>query len=133
MSRDKLPARRHAINRDVPYNTGNGTIKIVVTVGYVQREGRFHVREVFCADFKAGTPIQSLAVDSCILLSRLIQHGDTPQDLLEHLCDPPSLIGTICKAICDEEALDAQEALSSGFSGKDTEHAGSTGSSPAPV
>lgn len=118
--REKLPPRRHVINRIVKYEGARGNTEIVVSIGY---DDNFHVREVFCADFKAGSDAQALAVDACILLSRLLQHGDTPEDLAAHLCSPPSIIGVICKAVCDERTQNAQ-GVSAGFDKKEgTEHA----------
>lgn len=51
---------------------------ILVTVGFDDHGPR----EVFCADFKAGTAMHSIVMDACILLSRLLQHGDSPDDIL---------------------------------------------------
>ena len=72
--------------------------KILITVGF-DDEGE--PKEVFCADFKAGTTLHSIVMDACILLSRLLQHGDMPVELLDSMCQPPSLIGAIAAAIAD--------------------------------
>jgi hypothetical protein len=56
------------------------------------------LREVFCADFKAGSDMHAVVTDACILLSRLLQHGDSSTELARTLCNPPSLIGSIARA-----------------------------------
>jgi len=61
------------------------------------------IREVFCSDFKAGSDQQSVVMDACILLSRLLQHGDAPAEILASMCSPFSLIGSIANAITEEE------------------------------
>lgn len=74
---------------------------ILVTFGFDETER--HVREVFCADFKAGTDYHHLAVDACILVSRLLQHGATAQELLDSVGRPPSLIGVLLAAAAKQE------------------------------
>lgn len=61
------------------------------------------VREVFCADFKAGSETHAQIMDACILLSRLLQHGDSPAELAAAMCQPPSLVGTIALGIAAEQ------------------------------
>lgn len=123
--REKLPERRIGINLDVPFKNS----KVVITIGY---DSMFLVKEVFCADFKAGSDSQAVVMDACILLSRLFQHGDTPQDILKSMCEPRSLIGTICQAICDEPQR-AKEALSAGIDRKGTNHADDGKNTPATI
>ena len=95
--RTKLADRRSNMTVRIPYTKANGqTIYILVTFGY-DRTGR--PLEVFCADFKAGSETQALIMDACILLSRLLQHGDSPHELAESMCSPPSLIGSIAQAM----------------------------------
>lgn len=95
--RAKLPNRRPNTTFAIPHVKSDGaSIKIVVTVGY---DGHGRPAEVFCSDFKAGSETQALVMDACILLSRLLQHGDTPHELVEAMCAPPSLVGSIAKAI----------------------------------
>ncbi len=116
MARNKLDPRRLCINRHVTFQSAAGReIKLVVTIGF-SNDG--NASEVFCADFRAGSDNQALVMDACILLSRLLQHGDTPAELLQSMCSPPSLIGTICKAICDEQNLAVTDGFSSGFEGR---------------
>jgi hypothetical protein len=99
--RTKLRERRFCANLNVTYRMFNGKeIKLAVTVGY---DDQWNAKEVFCADFKSGSDNQALVMDACILLSRLLQHGDTPQDLVNSMCSPLSLIGTICEAILGEQ------------------------------
>jgi hypothetical protein len=92
--RQRLPDRRASITEYVEAQLDGGkTKRILVTVGF---DDAGQPREVFCADFKAGTAMHAVIMDACILLSRLLQHGDLPQDLYKALCDkPPSVIGAI--------------------------------------
>jgi hypothetical protein len=109
----KLHERRLCVNIPITFESVAGRqFKLVITVGY---DDSYRLREVFCADFKAGSDNQAIIMDACILLSRLLQHGDTPQELVDSMCNPPSLIGTICKAICAEQDLAIQEGASTGF------------------
>jgi hypothetical protein len=71
-------------------------ISLTVTFGF---DGADNVREVFCADFKAGSDLHAVVMDACILLSRLLQHGDPPEELASTLCEPPSLVGCIARAV----------------------------------
>ncbi len=101
MSRTKLNDRRFCANLDTQFNSASGrSFKLTITIGF---DTDYNIKEVFCADFKSGSDNQATIMDACILLSRLLQHGDTPADLLTSMCSPPSLIGTICKAIVDEQ------------------------------
>ncbi len=99
--RTKLNDRRFCANLDTYFTSAGGRkFKIAITIGF---DTDYNIKEVFCADFKAGSDNQSVIMDACILLSRLLQHGDTPANLLASMCSPPSLIGAICKAIVDEQ------------------------------
>lgn len=112
--RSKLPDRRLCVNVPVTFTSVSGTQhKLIITVGYDVTN--YQLREVFCADFKAGSDTHATVMDACILLSRLLQHGDTPQELVASMCSPPSLIGTICKAICDEQNTAIDAGISAGF------------------
>ena len=66
------------------------------------------MREVFCADFKAGTDMHTLIVDASILVSRLLQMGLQAKHLVASLCEPPSIVGSIARAAAklDEERDD---------------------------
>lgn len=111
--RIKLHERRLCINIPIVFTSVAGPqFKIVITAGY---DASYKLKEVFCADFKSGSDNQALIMDACILLSRLLQHGDTPQELVDSMCTPPSLIGTICQAICTEQNLAIQDGMSQGF------------------
>jgi hypothetical protein len=94
--RTRLADRRPSITSRVPFAMADGReISLTVTFGL---NDAGEVREVFCADFKAGSDMHAAVMDSCILLSRLMQHGDTPEELAKTLCEPPSLVGCIARA-----------------------------------
>jgi hypothetical protein len=94
--RTRLADRRASVTSRVIFAMADGKeIGLTVTFG-LDQEG--NVREAFCADFKAGSDLHAIVMDSCILLSRLLQHGDAPEELARTLCAPPSLIGCIAKA-----------------------------------
>jgi hypothetical protein len=100
--RTRLADRRPSVTDRVSFVLADGSrIRLTVTFGFNQAG---EVREVFCADFKAGSDMHATVMDSCILLSRLLQHGDTPGELARTLCDPPSLVGTIARAAAKLEA-----------------------------
>lgn len=103
-TRQKLADRRPNITCRVPWVRANGDSRTVllVTIGF---DEELNAREVFCADFKAGSDSHPLVIDSCILISRLLQHGTRPEDLLQSLCgEPLSLIGQIVAYVISEEA-----------------------------
>ena len=102
MARDKLPDsfRRPSLTAKIPFTIESGTtFQILVTVGFRDRE-MMQPYEVFCADWKAGTALHSIVMDACIMFSRLLQHGDSPDELVKTFCTPPSLIGTIAETVC---------------------------------
>lgn len=115
MTRQRLPDRRINATRKVTWATYGGNEQtILVTFGFrlapnVAEYGvRYEIAEVFCADFKAGSDTQAIVTDSCVLISRLLQSSnDTVADLRASMCEPPSLIGCILQAGCDEEAWQA--------------------------
>lgn len=92
--RKKLHDRRHNETRKVVYtHLSDGKEKnILITVGF---DDDGIPREVFCADWKAGTDLHALVMDTCVLVSRLLQYGDTAAGLSEAMCEGPSLIGAI--------------------------------------
>jgi hypothetical protein len=94
--RTKLGDRRHSVTTCVLWTTNTGAeIKLQVTFGFYE-DGE--LREAFCASFKAGSDLHDMATDSCVLLSRLLQHGDSAAELAAALGRPPSLIGSIALA-----------------------------------
>jgi hypothetical protein len=107
MSRTKLPDRRLNQTLVVDVLIDNNSWRLLLTVGFevvvhpsTRGPVKYHYpREVFCADFKAGTSLHAIVTDACILYSRLLQHGDDPVALRESMCTPPSLIGQIAKAV----------------------------------
>lgn len=97
--RTKLLNRRQSETRQIIFAYENGKEQsIIITVGF---DDDGEPKEVFCADFKAGTTLHSIVMDACILFSRLLQHGDLPPELLASMCQPPSLIGAIAAAVSD--------------------------------
>lgn len=88
---------------------GGVTSHIHVTFGFDDDE-RF-VREVFCADFKAGSDYHLLAVDACILISRLLQHGESASSLFESVGRPLSLVGALLEAAATREKVIQLEGL----------------------
>lgn len=101
MVRQVLPSRRPSATSKVYVTMDNGKeIKILITIGF-DPQGR--PAEVFCADFKAGTALHAIVMDACICLSRLLQHGDTPKDILRSMCRPHSLLGTIASEVAEFE------------------------------
>lgn len=71
----------------------NGASKHVLATFGFGEDGR--VREMFCADFKAGTGVQVLVMDACVMASTILQHGQTAKQLSAMLTQGPSLIGAL--------------------------------------
>ena len=76
MSRERLPARRPNQTTALVYD---GT-RYEVTVGFHPATGE--AREVFCHGAKAGSNMDAILDDACILLSVLLQHGVAPASLV---------------------------------------------------
>jgi hypothetical protein len=99
MTRERLPDRRHSLTVRVPVTLDGGKEQVVLaTIGFADVE-MTQPREVFCADFKAGTAMHAVMTDGCILLSRLLQHGDLPSELVASMCQPPSVLGSVAAAV----------------------------------
>lgn len=98
MPRTRPPNRRFSATRKIPVTLEGKDHMVTVTVGFL--DGR--PIEVFCASFKVGTSLNAIVGDACILLSRLLQHGDGPEELAKTLCTPPSLIGRVAQAVAEE-------------------------------
>jgi hypothetical protein len=104
MTRVKLPPRRANETRRIKFVfEGDKETAILITIGFAD-DGT--PQEVFCADFKAGTTLHGIVMDACILLSRLMQHGDTPAELLASMCGQKSLIAAIAEAVADSKGPD---------------------------
>ena len=105
--RKKLANRRINRTLKITWPQASGRVSsVIVTIG-IDRRGR--VKEMFCADFKTGSDHFGIITDACILFSRLLQHGDTPKQLLDSMCIPPSLIGCLAQAAADEQnRIDAE-------------------------
>lgn len=100
--RTRPGGRRPGITLPVKVELSEGkAVKVLVTVGFYEeghpREGK--PCEVFCADFKAGTQLHGIIMDACVLMSRLLQHGETADELAAAFSKPPSLLGRIAQAV----------------------------------
>lgn len=99
MTREKLPDRRPSVTKKIAVTLDGGKeVHLFVTVGFAD-DAMTLPREVFCADMRTGTALHTMIIDSCILLSRLLQHGELPENLADTLCQPPGLIGAIANVI----------------------------------
>ena len=74
MPRERLPTRRPSETSDMWF----GGQRYHVTVGRYP-DGR--VAEVFLSGAKSGSDVDGLCADVGVLVSRLLQHGDTPASL----------------------------------------------------
>lgn len=73
---------------------------ILLTVGF--RDGGNRPTEVFSSSFKAGSSLNAIISDACVLLSRLYQHGDNPHEVAFCLSEPPSLVGQIARWVAEQ-------------------------------
>lgn len=93
MTRERLPNRRQAETTVIEH----GGLRFEVTVGFYP-DGR--AGEVFTHGAKAGSTMDGLLDDACILVSRLLQHGVTASDLSGSMgrlgnAEPASVIGAV--------------------------------------
>ncbi len=97
MTRARPTDRRLSVNEKIVHVWANGNEqRLIVTFGF---DASHKVREVFCADFKAGTDMHTMIVDACVLLSLLLQHGYDVTDLTGKLAGSPwSILGTLVNA-----------------------------------
>ena len=76
MTRDRLPNRRPAATLELAYDGKT----YAVSIGYDPATGA--VREVFAGSgTKAGSAMDGILSDACILASIALQHGIAPADL----------------------------------------------------
>lgn len=116
--RKKLDNRRAAVTHPVTFQADGGhTVKILITIGF---DANGDPKEVFCASFKAGTVLHAIVMDACVLVSRLLQHGDTPAELAASMCQPPSMLGAIAIAV-QEMTLELRAPADEGTNHEDTE------------
>lgn len=116
--RHVLPSRRQSMTTTVVWSPSPGGPgqKLVVTFGF---DDAGQLREAFCASFRAGSSLVALANDACILLSRLLQHGDSINVVSRSLGEnreegaalgpPSSLVGAIARKAV--EVSDEYQAL----------------------
>ena len=76
MARQRLPSRRPNQTATLVYD---GT-RYEVTVGFHPTTGK--AQEIFCHGAKAGSSMDAILDDACILLSVLVQHGVEPASLV---------------------------------------------------
>jgi hypothetical protein len=97
--RKKLQDRRFSETRRIPLTLdGQNQIHLLITIDYDENFDPPQPRGIFCADFKAGTALHAIVMDSCIMLSRLLQYGDNPEDLAKTLT-PGSLLQVLCASL----------------------------------
>jgi hypothetical protein len=104
MSRVRMDDRRVADTRELEF----GEMRFMVTIG-MYPDGR--PGEVFARCGKAGSQMDALIDDACIVMSRLLQHGEAPAMLLSSLGRegdrPASVVGAIAEIVAevDREVL----------------------------
>ena len=104
MARQRLPHRRP-----------NQTVELVfdgaryeVTIGFHPATGE--AREIFCHGAKAGSNMDAILDDACILLSILLQHGVAPASLvatmgkLGEVGQCASILGALAELLAREAA-----------------------------
>ena len=95
MTRTKLPARRLSVTQKVGIVLDSKDITLLITIGL---DTSYIPRDVFCANFKAGTSMHAIVTDACILLSLLLQHNEDPLTIAARMT-PGSLIEALCNAV----------------------------------
>lgn len=123
MTRERLTDRRPSITSKVRWEVStigkDGRLEVVdtkllVTFGY--DEATRTIREAFCAGFRAETGVVALMNDAMILYSRLLQRGETVEELARSMSEnrlegadvgpPASMMGAVLR-----EAVRVQREL----------------------
>lgn len=106
MSRTRLPDRRPALTKRITFTSSASgrEMNIILSMGYECTVDHIPlaVKEVFCDDIKVGSDNQAIVMDACILISRLLQYGENPEELAQTMCAGPSVIGAIVAAVAEE-------------------------------
>ncbi len=107
MARTRLANRRLALTEAVEWNGQPWQ----VSIGF-DRDGA--AREIFVKGMKSGSALAEFADDMCILVSRLLQHGERAADLSTSLggqretgVAPPTLV---CAALAIAARLEGESA-----------------------
>lgn len=93
MTRTRLPDRRPAVTIDIEH----AGFRCALSVGVYDDGG---IGEVFVSGLKSGSSLDALVADAAVLVSRLLQHGVAPADLVGSMARlgderPASLIGAV--------------------------------------
>lgn len=108
MTRTPLPFKRHGITQPVKFikDHREWTFDVTFAVG---EDGR--VQEAFMRTTKEGNDLGAILRDGCILLSLLLQHGDTAEVIAAAMEEdrpegapegpPSSPLGAIARAAAD--------------------------------
>lgn len=96
--RERLSDRRSSITTRIEVEIDSQNHTILLTVGFREIES-VNPAEVFSSSFKTGQTLNAIISDACVLMSRLYQHGDTPQQIADCLSQPPSLVGQIAVVV----------------------------------
>jgi hypothetical protein len=107
MTRLRLPNRRQAETTVIEH----GGMRFEVTVGFYP-DGR--PGEVFTHGAKAGSTMDGLLDDACVLVSRLLQHGVAAADLAGSVgrlgnAEPASVIGAVVDLVAKAAVAEPAE------------------------
>lgn len=75
-------------------------VRILVTIDFADAD-MTKPTGVFCASFKTGVTMNTIVMDTCVLISRLLQWGDSVDKLVGTVTPAPALIGAIVKSLRD--------------------------------
>lgn len=110
VGRRKLSARRACVTVRVQWAPPGGKDhSILVTFGFDGEGPGFggKIKEVFVASFRANAGLVALVNDACIMYSRLLQHGDSLEQLAATMVEdryegedsgpPASMLGAVAR------------------------------------
>lgn len=118
MTRSELPSRRAARTVRLAWQSLAGVDHhVLVTFGF---DADWKIKEAFVASYRAESGIIGLTNDACIFYSRLLQHGDTLEELVAATMEdrpegaatgkPASLIGAVArKAVEVQKEVDEEK------------------------
>lgn len=103
--RVRPPERRPGLTYEVAFAPpGHKDTKLIVTFGFwPDDEGRPRIIEAFCASFRADSQVCSMANDAMIMLSHLLQRGESIEMLAAAMGEdttagkPLSIVGAILR------------------------------------
>lgn len=92
-ARRRLPGRRLCDTVRVVHRTDGSETRFFVTVGYHPDEPMRPVEVFYSGGFRAGADLEVIAQDAAVLVSLLLQHGASVEDVAHSLARRENAMG----------------------------------------